>query len=461
MNQTTQHKAADQVVIAGSLRNTLMISLVGIALVLATLLYIVVRSYAAQIAQSTQDRILSASVTSILDAAAIRNGQVNVELPYASFSILSTQADDRLVYAVHQDGVFLTGYDTLAFRPQQPGDMQFYNSEFDGSEIRVAVATRRLVGTNQTALISVSIGQTRESLDGVLREISQNAALLGFGFFVLMTALSLWLTTRAIAPMTALAQSVQRRGPADLRLVQSPVPAEMAPLVGSLNVFMQRLEQSLNKSEEFIAEAAHRVRTPLAIVRTHAETTLQRVDRAENRQSMRTMIRAIDESSRAAGQLLDHAMITFRADHLEKQPLDLSELVQELVRSMIPVADMKDIDLSVATPDELVFDGDAILLRNAMRNLIDNAMKYAPMETEVEIHLTADPVAFAVLDRGPGFPSEEIETLAARFARGSNSSGMIGSGLGLTIAEDVAIAHGGRLDLRNRKEGGACATLQF
>lgn len=461
MSQTPLPVPTEQVAISGSLRNTLMISLVGIALVLATLLYIVVRSYAAQIAQSTQDRILSASVTSILDAAAIRNGQVNIELPYAAFSILSTQADDRLVYAVHQDGDFLTGYDSLPFQPQQPGDLQFYNSEFDSSDIRVAVATRRLVGANQTALISVSIGQTRESLDGILRDITQNAALLGAGFFILMTALSLWLTTRAIAPMTKLAQSVARRGPADLRLVRGPVPTEMAPLVSSLNMFMQRLEQSLDKSEEFIAEAAHRVRTPLAIVRTHAETTLQRVDRSENRQSMRTMIRAIDESSRAAGQLLDHAMITFRADHLDKVPLDLSDLVQELARSMTPVADMKDIDLSVQTPDTVMFDGDAILLRNAMRNLIDNAMKYAPMETRVDISLSQDPLTFTVQDRGPGFPVDEMHTLAARFTRGTNSSGMIGSGLGLTIAEDVAIAHGGTLELSNRKEGGACATLQF
>ena len=86
---------------------------------------------------------------------------------------------------------------------------------------------------------------------------------------------------------------------------------------------MARLSKSLSQSEDFIAEAAHRVRNPFGDGRSHAETTLQRVEKEENRQALRAMVRAIDESSRAAGQLLDHAMITFRADHLERESIDL------------------------------------------------------------------------------------------------------------------------------------------
>lgn len=453
--------ATDEVNVSGSLRSRLMFSLIGGAIVLAIIVFVVVRSYAAQIAQSTQDRILNASVTSILDAASIRQGTVNIELPYAAFSILSTPADDKLFYAVHQDGVLLTGYDALEFRPTSPNDPQFFDAEMNGNDIRVAVSARRLVGPTENKIISVSIGQTKENLEGVLRRISRNAAWLGCGFFVVMTALSLWLTTSTISPLKRLAGSVQRRGPTDLRRVTAPVPSEMAPLVRSLNVFIRRLEQSLNRSEEFIAEAAHRVRTPLAIVRTHAETTLQRVDKHENRQAMRAMIRAIDESSRAAGQLLDHAMITFRADHLDTAHLNFSELVHELARSMGPVAAMKDVDIVVSGAQDVWIDGDAILLTNALRNLVDNAMKYAPAESQVDIEITENPISVRICDQGPGFPEAEIEGLPERFARGSNSSGMIGSGLGLTIVQEVALAHGGALQLSNREEGGACAILSF
>ncbi len=446
---------------SGSLRNTLMVSLIGGAVVLAVILYLVVRTYAAQIAQSTQDRILSASITSILDAAAIRNDTLSVELPYSAFSILSTQADDRFFYAIYQDGEFLSGYDRMVHAQTPPGEVRFESGRYDGSDLRIATASRRLVGGSERTTLSVTVAQTQENLAGVLNRISRNAALLGFGFFALMTLLSLWLTYATITPLTRLAASVQRRGAEDLRPVAAPVPAEMAPLVGALNSFMGRLSHSLDQSEEFIAEAAHRVRTPLATVRSYAETTLQRVDKLENRQALRSMVRAIDESSRAAGQLLDHAMITFRADHLNKETLNLTELTQELIQAMRPIAEMKDVELDLMAHDDVQTEGDAILIQNAMRNLIDNALKYAPFETAITVKVLANPTRIKVRDYGPGFPVEEIDELATRFRRGTNSDGIIGSGLGLTIASDVATAHGGSLILTNPAEGGACATLSL
>lgn len=453
--------ANEDVAVAGSLRRTLMISLVGAALILAALLFIGVRSYAAQIAQTTQDRILNTSVTSILDAATIKAGEMTIDLPYAAFSILSTPADDRFFYAIYQDGTFLSGYPSLGYVPLLDGQMQFESTEFAGSPVRTAIGARRLLGASGPVTLNVVVGQTQESLAGVLYRIARHAALLGAGFFVVMTLFSAWLTNVSISPLTRLAASVHRRGPEDLRPVVSPVPDEMAPLVGSLNNLMRRLDHSLNQSEEFIAEAAHRVRTPLATVRTYAETTLHRVDKLENRQALRSMVRAIDESSRAAGQLLDHAMITFRADHLTKSHLNLSDLARELVRSMGPIAEMKDIELTLAAPQNVSVNGDGILLQNALRNILDNALKYSPPESSITVTVTDAPATFRVLDQGQGFPSNEINTVATRFTRGSNVAGVIGSGLGLTIVNDVATAHGGTLILTNQPEGGACVELSL
>ena len=94
--------------------------------------------------------------------------------------------------------------------------------------------------------------------------------------------------------------------------------------------------------------------------------------------------------------------------------------------------------------------------------MIDNAIKYSPADGKIEIDVWSDPtVSIAVSDEGPGFPLDEIETLTARFTRGSNADKTIGSGLGLTIAQDVAKAHGGEITLRNREEGGACVILSL
>jgi len=435
-----------------------MLTLIGGAAVLALLLFFAVRNYAVQVAQQGQDNILDASAKSMLDAATIRDGVVELDLPYSAFSMLSTAADDRVFYAVLQDGEFLSGYEELTFFQRQT----FQTDQIRGSKVRKVSASRTLIGADRRTEIQIVLAQTQDALSETLDQISRNAALLGIGFFALAVALSFWATSATIGQLGKLTTSVTRRGPQDLSPFTKPVPREMVPLVRSLNSLMGRLDQSLSQSEDFIAEAAHRVRTPLATVRSYAEATLQRVEKEENREAMRSMVKAIDESSRAAGQLLDHAMITFRADHLERENIDLVELVRDLVLRMTPIAEMKDLSISLLGDPRAIYSGDPVLIQNAVRNLIDNAMKYGPAESSIEITVSKTPEPrITICDHGPGFPSNEIETLTRRFQRGANAKDTIGSGLGLTIARDVAMAHRGRIDLENQPEGGACVTLSL
>ncbi|MFK7854633.1 MAG: sensor histidine kinase [Granulosicoccus sp.] len=448
---------------SGSLRNKLAVRLIGGALVLTVLLFFVVRNYAAQIAQQSQDSILLASVTSMLDTANVRDGVVEMDIPYASFSMLNTSTDDRIFYAIYQDDKILSGYDELSV-PMLPPETTtvFQSNEFGDVPVRQVTATRLLIGTKLRTRLTASVAQTQDNLSGTLQRISKNAAALGAGFFTLAMLLSIWAASATIGPLQRVATSVARRGPEDLSPVVRPVPLEMVPLVSSLNSLMARLERSLNQSEDFIAEAAHRMRTPIATVRSHAEATLQRVDKEENRRALRSMIRAIDESSRAAGQLLDHAMIIFRSSQLEVESIDLVELVKDIVLRMTPLAEMKDVDLRLDCDAEAIVSGDAILLQNAIRNLVDNAMKYSPVESEILLIVRAQPVpCLEVRDQGPGFLTDELELLTGRFTRGRNASGTIGSGLGLTIARDVAVAHGGQLKLSNQSTGGACVSFSF
>jgi two-component system sensor histidine kinase TctE len=454
--------------ISGSLRTRMSLTLICGALVLALLLFWIVRNYAFQIAQRGQDTILSAAVTSMLDTALIRNGQIEMDFPYGTFAMLNTKADDRVFYTIYQDRDILSGYDTLA-RPSfdqldqmANGTPIYYSSQMDQAPIRVAAASRVLIGEQARITVTIAIAQTQEDLRGTLTAISENTAAFGAGFFGLAMLLSIWATASTIRPLQRLTNSMTRRGPKDLKPVEAPVVSEMAPLVSSLNRLMERLATSLQQSEDFIAEAAHRVRTPLAIVRSHAEATLQRVNQVENRQAMRSMLRAIAESSRAAGQLLDHAMITFRADHLECQDVDLPALIRDLIQGLSPVAEMKDISLNLQIETAATVSADPILLQNAIRNLLDNALKYSPPETEISIRIHGHaPVTLDICDQGPGFPPDQMDHLLGRFSRGDNAGESIGSGLGLTIAYDVALAHGGALTLSNNDGGGACVSFSL
>ena len=199
-------------------------------------------------------------------------------------------------------------------------------------------------------------------------------------------------------------------------------------------------------------------------MRTQAEVTLHRVERVENRAALREMIRAIDENSRAAGQLLDHAMVTFRTDTLVREPVDPAVLARDMVERLGPLAELNNIALSYEPQNRAEAMGDPIRIQNALRNLLDNAIKYSPDDSAVTVSLWTDGgmARLRVTDQGAGFPETGAKALTERFARGSNAVGVVGSGLGLTIADEVALAHDGTLSIGNTLNGvGACVTLSF
>ncbi len=453
--------------VTSSIRRRLVFQLSIMAALLSIVFFVAVRSVAEQAAADTQDNILAASATSIADALYSERGQVRVELPYSALSMLGTISEDRVFYRIVADGQTVTGYDDLAVPDAEQGQRaaHFVTEQYRGEEVRVVSIARAVSNGARAADVRIVIAQTRRGLAQISSQITTNAMAVAIGFFLMATALSLLAAQSAVAPVKKLAESVTRRGPKDLRPVISKTPGELVPLVDALNNFMMRLRASLTRSEEFIAEAAHRVRTPLATVRTQAEVVHRQMEKPENRKSLREMIRAVDESSRSAGQLLDHAMVTFRTDQLEQDEINLAALADETCDRLLPTAELKDIEIvrEFADGSTAIF-GDRILMQNAVRNILDNAIKYSPAESIITVRVTSSPeqVALSIIDQGRGFGDADLGKLTGRFSRGSNVDDIVGSGLGLTIADEVMRAHGGRLHIEQNKEGvGACVMLVF
>ncbi|MEM9581693.1 MAG: sensor histidine kinase [Pseudomonadota bacterium] len=441
-----------------------MIQLAAIAAFLSVAFFLTVRVVAEQAATDTQDNILAASATSIADAVYSDGGEVRLELPYSAISMLSTISEDRVFYRVLVNGATVTGYDDLPLPDPRNAvpNPQFETYLYRGENLRSVLVTRTLSAGDRAASVQVVVGQTRLGLAAISSRITSTAVAIGVGFFMVATALSFLAAQNAMSPLDHLAASVARRGPNDLRPVTAAAPAELAPLVGGLNGFMGRLRSALTRSEDLITEAAHRVRTPLATVRTQAEVIHRQMERPANKKALREMIRAVDESSRSAGQLLDHAMVTLRSDQLETETLDAAELLRDVVDRLSPTAELKDIGIIMHLPEATVHvQGDAILLQNAVRNVLDNAIKYSPADTDIDVRLGANGTCrMAFTDQGRGFAEADLEKLTQRFSRGSNVGDVVGSGLGLTIADDVARAHGGGLEISPNKGGpGACVTL--
>lgn len=342
----------------------------------------------------------------------------------------------------------LTGYQDLPLPRSLPrvGEPEFATFDYRGNEVRaVGPAT-------DTTDVIVTVAQTRSGFEAISRRITATAIGVGLGFFLLATALSLWAANTALTPIDRITGSVTRRSPKELRPVTAEIPTELVPLVDALNSFMARLRASLSQTENFIAKAAHRVRTPLATVRAQAEVTYRKLNKPEHKSALREMIQAIDESSRSAGQMLDHAMVTFRADSLALDDLDLNTIMTD-IRDIIIRRDWND------TP--LPFKGEGILIQAALQNILDNAIKYSPDDSKIVVRVTIDKALhLSITDQGRGFGDMDRPHLTIRFVRGSNVDGIVGSGLGLPIADEAARTHGGHLEITDNPKGaGACVSL--
>jgi len=440
-----------------SIRRRLVFLLLMGSATLAFLLYFVVQSVARQAAQESQDNILAASAVSILDGVKLVDGQTDVDMPYSSLSMLDSVTDERVFYAIYLDANLLTGYPELIKLQTNTAMVPVFSfgTLFD-VDVRI-VTVKRQIGKNE---VFVSVAQTLNGQIKVLRNISSIALGVGFGFFVLSAILAFLIAESTIKPLNRLTLSVSRRGPDELRPVSAPVPSEMVPLVNSLNNFMTRLKLSLQRSEEFIAEAAHRVRTPLAVVRTRTEILLREAKTKKSKAELLEVLNAIDDSSRTAGQLLDHAMVSFRLDNLSEDEIEVQFLIKDVIDRISPLYDLKGIQIKNNSIQNCRVIGDSILLQNALHNVLDNALKYCSENDTITVTVKdiSQNCIIEILDSGEGFP-ENSALLTNRFTRGENTKGIVGSGLGLTIAKDVVEAHGGNISISNTEEGGACVTF--
>jgi len=189
---------------------------------------------------------------------------------------------------------------------------------------------------------------------------------------------------------------------------------------------------------------------------------LRQTDDEAMRGTLRNVIRAVDDSARSAGQLLEHATVVYRTDQRADEPLAFGQLLSGIVDSFQPTAEMRDITLRLERPAETIqLQFDRLLIESAVRNVIDNAIKYSHADGVVDIILrTKDGFAqMMVCDQGRGLAGGTTARLAGRFTRGANVTDVVGSGLGLTIVRDVARANGGSFSISDREGGGACAEL--
>lgn len=279
-----------------------------------------------------------------------------------------------------------------------------------------------------------------------------------------LLALLLWVSvSRSLRPLVKLTAEVGQREPENLHALEvTSAPAEVQPLIERLNQLFARMEASLQNERRFTADAAHELRTPVGGIKAQAQVALATIDDEQRRHALDNVILGCDRATRLIEQLLTLARIDNLGDDLTES-CPLKALAAEVIGLIAPMALKQDVRLELCAGEEHVVNGNPLLLRVLLRNLIDNAVRHTPSGTVVKIDIgsIAGKTCLSVTDSGPGIPEAELSRVAERFYRpiGTTASG---SGLGLSIVKRIAEIHHATLDLKASSEDtGLTVSLTF
>ncbi|MDQ0573336.1 two-component system sensor histidine kinase TctE [Variovorax paradoxus] len=434
------------------------------------------------IANAPFDRALEYNVQTLARLVTVQQGRTEFVLPQPAREILRADDADRVYYQVLDGhGKLLSGEADVPHpntdEPPVMGVVLLRNGEMRGKPVRVASLWLD-DGGDDTAPALLQVAETREKQSVLAIEIIKGVLLPQFAILPLAVLL-IWLAlVRGIKPLSVVEARIRERRPGDLSpLDESSVPLEVVPLVSSVNELLDKLNDSIHTQKRFLADAAHQLKTPLAGLRMQADLAQREGANADElKQSLKQIGRASVRATHTVNQLLSLARAESTGAGTGRQPCDLARLTIEVVREAVPRAIEKRIDLGYdgaeAGAPGVVLEGNATLLKELVRNLVDNAINYTPSSPErpgvITARVLADPFGQVVLlqveDNGPGIAESDRELVFEPFYRvlGNEADG---SGLGLPIVREIANQHHAQVKLEDAHPGrqppGARFTVRF
>jgi two-component system, OmpR family, sensor kinase len=280
--------------------------------------------------------------------------------------------------------------------------------------------------------------------------------LLGVGIWIIVG--------HALRPLSSISSAVRARTPSSLEpLAQQDLPEELVPLVGSLNDLLQRLNRALEAQRQFVADAAHELRSPLTAVQLQLQLVKRAGSSEEREVALARLERGVQRSARLVQQLLTLARQDPQESQAGQESVDLDRLAREVIVDFEPMAQRDGLTLTLNSPGPLHVRGDGDSLRVMLGNLVDNAIRYTSRGgVVVGLQQRGGEVVLEVEDTGAGIPAEERARVFDRFYRvpGHKVEEEEGSGLGLAIVKRVVDRHAGRIALDSRSAGSGGSGLR-
>lgn len=432
--------------------------------VLATL-SVGVWHYANTSADYSYDRLLSSASVTMLDGINVAQDQVYIDLPYSAFEILQLAPEDKIYYAIYgPNGDFLSGYSDLPIAPtatQQEFEQPRYELHtYKDQKVRFIARHKRLSERSVAGNVTILLGQTTKARDEQMRD-TLYAALTTLMVVMALALLVMWIAiNRALSPLNWISSQLVSRSPMEEEQLPATRILEVAPLTHAINNYRQQWLGALAAMRDFIADASHQIRTAQATTKAQLEIALSSKDDVIDKQIVSDIYQDHSKLTRLTNQLLVHATIIHRGDRQEFSRLNVHTMLQEVITHAVRDYAHTDIEFEyIPSSDNIIILGDDIVLKEALRNVIDNAVVHgATSHSErhgvIRISLErSESIGYLrIEDNGPGIPKEQRSRALERFAKvGGNAHG---SGLGLAIAQSAALAHHGQLTLSDGELGG-------
>lgn len=408
------------------------------------------------------DRTLLASAKAIGELLDVEgegsSAKIQAQIPYSALEAFEADNRSRMAYRVSdaQGGLIDGAQDLKSWSGKIPQQgpyaalVDFYDDEFRGDPVRVAVLLQPVSSSRGMTMATVQVAETLELRRTLARQILIDTLQRQAILISVIVGVVLLVVQRVTRPVRQLSDRLRHRDEDDLTPIDAAdLPREIQPLTEATNQVMERLAHLLNHQKRFVRDAAHQLRTSLAVLKVQVQSA-RRGDIAPHT-ALQEIETTVDRATTLANQMLSLAKVEQLRQQRAFEVLDWAEVVRALALDMSPLIADKDVDFELRTKPCAVLAHEW-MLRELVRNLLHNAIRHTPRHSALSIDVAAH-AQYAVLtlsDSGTGISDNLRMRLFQPFAVGDSRTG---TGLGLTLAREIVLSLGGTISLNNRMQG--------